>query len=269
MDDQRIHRVVSSDGTEIAGRVRGDGPPLVLVHGGLGDGNPDTNFMLPFLAEHFTCYFMSTRGRAVSAEHSDHSRERMYEDVAAFVEGIGGSVSVFGHSSGATWVLGGAALAAATCRAIALYEPALPVTRPTVSDEAYAAMRTAVAEDRSTDAVSIALDEIIEVTDEERALFALPGVVELCAPILPVSVRELPELNRPVDTDSLERLTMPVLLLEGTRSGTHFKDASRHLDEKLDHARVIAITGAGHLGPLTHAEAVSQELISFLEKPDN
>jgi hypothetical protein len=37
--DDRIHRVVSDDGTEIAGRLRRQGPPLVIVHGGLGDGN--------------------------------------------------------------------------------------------------------------------------------------------------------------------------------------------------------------------------------------
>ena len=36
---------------------------------------------------------------------------------------IGVPGCVFGHSSGAAWVLGGAARAAAACRAIALYEP--------------------------------------------------------------------------------------------------------------------------------------------------
>jgi pimeloyl-ACP methyl ester carboxylesterase len=78
-------------------------------------------------------------------------------------------------------------------------------------------------------------------------------------------VRELPELNRPIDTESLKKLTMPVLLLEGTRSGNHFKDVLRSLDETLDHARVVSITGAGHLGPMTHAEAVAQELVSFFK----
>jgi pimeloyl-ACP methyl ester carboxylesterase len=35
MSDQ-IHHAVSSDGTRIAGRVSGRGPPLVLAHGGAG-----------------------------------------------------------------------------------------------------------------------------------------------------------------------------------------------------------------------------------------
>jgi hypothetical protein len=36
-DRHRIHRTVSTDGTEIVGSVHGQGPPLVLVHGTAGD----------------------------------------------------------------------------------------------------------------------------------------------------------------------------------------------------------------------------------------
>ena len=39
MTHTRVHRAVSADGTEIAGRVQGEGPALVLVHGGIGDGD--------------------------------------------------------------------------------------------------------------------------------------------------------------------------------------------------------------------------------------
>jgi pimeloyl-ACP methyl ester carboxylesterase len=261
--NERIHRVVSDDGTEIAGRVRGQGPPLVLVPGGFGEGNPDMDFMQPFLVEHFTCYWMSPRGRGVSGEHPDHSRERHYEDVAAFVKGIGEPVSVYGHSAGAAWVLGGASRAAAACRAIALYEPPFPVTRPVMSDEAYARFCSAIAKDRLTDAFWISMDDVIDPTDEERALFAAPGVAELVEPLLRLGVREMPEFNRPPDTELFAKLTMPVLLLEGTRSGHHFKEAVRSLSETLDHARVVQVAGVGHLGPVTHAEAVADELVSF------
>jgi pimeloyl-ACP methyl ester carboxylesterase len=95
VDDDQIHVAVSNDGTKIAGRVQGQGAPIVLVHGGLGDGEVSWFFMLPFLVEHFTCYLMSTRGRGLSGDNADHSRERQFEDVAAFVEGIGEPVGVF------------------------------------------------------------------------------------------------------------------------------------------------------------------------------
>jgi pimeloyl-ACP methyl ester carboxylesterase len=60
-------------------------------------------------------------------------------------------------------------------------------------------------------------------------------------------VRELPELNRPIETAALQRLTMPVLLLEGTRSSDHFKATLRLLREALNHAHVVNVMGAGHL----------------------
>ena len=49
MTDERIHRAVSADGSEIAGRVRGRGPALVLVHGGIGDGDVAWESLLPRL----------------------------------------------------------------------------------------------------------------------------------------------------------------------------------------------------------------------------
>lgn len=263
MNEDRIFRVVSTDGTQIAGWIRGQGPPLVLVHGGLGDGNPDMNLMVPFLAEHFTCYCISTRGRGVSTEHPDHSRERQYEDVAAFVEGIGEPVCVFGHSSGAAWVLGGAARAADACRAIALYEPPLPAARPVVSDDAYTRFCEAINDRRYSDAVLIFVDDVVVPTDEERALFAMPVVVELCTPVLPAVALEAREVDRPFPIETCELLTMPVLLMQGARSGDHFKDAVHLLAGALPRSRVVEINDAGHLGPVTHPQTVAEELISF------
>jgi pimeloyl-ACP methyl ester carboxylesterase len=40
VDDVTVSRAVSRDGTEIGYFTTGDGPPLVLVHGTLGDRLP-------------------------------------------------------------------------------------------------------------------------------------------------------------------------------------------------------------------------------------
>jgi pimeloyl-ACP methyl ester carboxylesterase len=263
--DERIHRVTSDDGTEIAGHVRGQGSPLVLVHGGLGDGSPDMTVLLPFLEQHFTCHLMATRGRGLSTEHPDHARERHYEDVATFIEGVGEPVSVFGHSSGGAWVIGGAARAAASCRAVALYEPALPVARPLIDDDTYARCTASVADGRPADAARVLIDEVIEAGQQERALFVALGVPELVAPLVPVSLRELPELNRPIDVESLAQLTMPVLLLQGSLSADRFEAAVSCVAAIVHHARVVEIPGAGHFGPETHSEVVADALIAFFK----
>lgn len=263
MHDDRIHRAVSDDGTEIAGRVQGEGPPIVLVHGGLGDGETSWRFMLPFLVDHFTCYLMSTRGRGLSGDHADHSRERQFEDVAAYVRSIGEPAGVFGHSSGAVWVLGGAALAAAHVRGVALYEP--PIVGPwwVISDEAIDRLTSAAAEGRMADAVGLAVSEIARLNDDDQAIFSVPPGSEIAEANIPVFVREAREINRPPDDAAFEKLTVPVLVLQGTRTGAHYKDAARHLTAQLDDARVVEIAGPGHMGPLTAAEAVAQELVRF------
>ena len=92
--EERTHRAVSSDGTEIVGRVHGHGPPLVLLPGGPGDSETTWRFLLPLLREHFTCYAMDTRGRGLSVDHPDHSPERLADDIVAFAESIGEPVGL-------------------------------------------------------------------------------------------------------------------------------------------------------------------------------
>jgi pimeloyl-ACP methyl ester carboxylesterase len=76
MTSDRVHRAVSDDGTEIAGRVHGQGPPLVLFHGAPHDGDLAWEALLPRLADRFTCYLPSWRGRGRSADSEDHTPPR-------------------------------------------------------------------------------------------------------------------------------------------------------------------------------------------------
>jgi pimeloyl-ACP methyl ester carboxylesterase len=263
MDEEQIHEASSNDGTKIAGRVQGQGPPLVLVHGGLGDGDVSWLFMLPFLVEHFTCFLMSTRGRGLSGDSADHSRERQFEDVAAYLDSIGEPVAAFGHSSGALWALGGAALSPSRVRALALYEPPFPRLEPPMTDDQYARVTAALNDGRLADGVQIATGEIIGLSADEVALFSTPGVAERAQAALPVLVQEVPEVNRAFDDATLKKLAMPVLVLQGARSRVEFKNAARQLTERLADARGAEVAGAGHLGPLTAPEAVARELVGF------
>jgi pimeloyl-ACP methyl ester carboxylesterase len=131
MTDDRVHRVTADDGVEIAGRVHGEGPPVVLVHGGLGSGETSYRFLAPLLQEHVTCYLVSMRGRGLSERHADQSRERFVRDVIAFIESIGEPVGLMGQSSGAIVALEAAARATSVS-ALALYEPFLREFAPLV-----------------------------------------------------------------------------------------------------------------------------------------
>ncbi len=114
--------VTSHDGTIIGYRALGQGPGLLIVHGGAGR----SEYFLPLaqlLADRYTVYVMDRRGRGLSGlQGADYHIEQEYADVIALVEQT--SIPyVFGHSYGGTVALG-AALTRLLPK-LALYEPGL------------------------------------------------------------------------------------------------------------------------------------------------
>lgn len=65
--------------------------------------------------------------------------------------------------------------------------------------------------------------------------------------------------------ESLSRLKMPVLLVEGDQSPAIVPAIHHALVRRLPQARREVVTGAGHMAPLTHAKPVASILRSFLE----
>lgn len=93
-------------GTEIAFRMAGGGPPLLLLH-----GFPQTNVMwhriAPALAEDFTVIAADLRGYGDSAtpesgpEHAGYSKRAMADDMVGLMESLGHrSFMVAGHDRG-------------------------------------------------------------------------------------------------------------------------------------------------------------------------
>ena len=93
-------------GTEIAFRMAGGGPPLLLLH-----GFPQTNVMwhriAPALAEDFTVIAADLRGYGDSAtpesgpEHAGYSKRAMADDMVGLMENLGHrSFMVAGHDRG-------------------------------------------------------------------------------------------------------------------------------------------------------------------------
>lgn len=270
MDTDRIHRATSSDGTQIAGRVHGQGPPLVLVPGGPADGETGWKALLPCLTERFTCFAINTRGRALSGDHPDHSRERLVEDVVAFIESIGEAVLLFGHSAGGTHALEAAAHTSAVAT-LALYEPTLTE----LADEelfsqfsnAIARVRRAVDDGKPVDGARIFIEELAKANDTERALLSEVDAAQDMAPLVPVVLEEeaqsgLPQLS---DLTLLERVTMPVLLLHGSRTHPFYTGVVDYLADRLVDCQVREIPDVGHLGPEIEPEPVSAELIRYFE----
>ncbi|TCC24541.1 alpha/beta fold hydrolase [Kribbella speibonae] len=273
MTDERIHRAVSADGTHIAGRVQGRGPALVLVHGGIGDGDLAWEALLPHLTDRFTCYLPSTRGRGLSGDSPDHSPVRLEEDVTAFVESIGEPVCLVGWSGSGAWVLGAAAHSRSVA-AVAAYEPGvISVMQEDDRAGTFAmaqSMGTATAEGRLVDAMRAFVPWICNA--EEITALAETDFVERWAGGVPAMLRFIQgdathEGPRSTDPAVLRTIGVPVLLLRGGQSllGSWFTDAARYIAQYVADAHVRELPDVGHFAPLVAPSPLADELISFFE----
>lgn len=271
MTEDRIHRTTTEDGVEIAGRVHGEGPPLVLVHGALADGETAWEALLPFLTDHYTCYVMSLRRRGLSGPSDDLSRERLVQDVTAFADSIGEPAGLVGLSSGALLSLAAAENTSAVSGHVAAYEP--PVFE-VMSEDVSADFKATVermgeiaAAGNMADAARTFL-EFVTNEDEFTAVTEMK-LFDALAPNVPVQLEEFPRVlgggSSPTDPSALATIAVPVLLLHGTRSKPHpwFIDGVRHVAEHVPTAQVREIAGAGHLAPIVEPAAVSNELRRF------
>lgn len=271
MAESRIHRAVSADGTEIAGRVYGDGPPLVLVHGACADGELEWGAVVPLLAGHFSCYLPDLRCRGLSRHSDDLTPERLVQDVVAFADSIGEPVGLAGASGGGMYALGAAAQSTAVA-AVAAWEP---VVFEVVDDRLVAEFQGVLermgaehAAGRDVDAATTFLSFV--GTDEEMSALAASGDLDEAARYIAVDLKEIgqdttDDSPSPTDPSVLAEVKAPVLLLRGTatKQGEWFRRGLRFAAEHLPDAQVREIPAIGHLTHQVRPEPLGRELREF------
>ncbi|MFH9469338.1 alpha/beta fold hydrolase [Streptomyces clavifer] len=112
---------LSRDGTSIAYRRRGDGPPVVLVGGALSTAATEEP-LAALLAPHFTVVTYDRRGRGASGDGGPYAVRREVEDLAAVMSRAGGRASLFGMLSGGALALEAQA-SGLPVDLLAVYEP--------------------------------------------------------------------------------------------------------------------------------------------------
>lgn len=270
MRQDRAQRAVSPDGTEIVGRIHGQGPPLVLVHGSLEDGDTCWEVLLPYLREHFTCYLPSTRGRGLSGESDDLAPKRRMEDVISFVDSIGTRVHLFGESDGGALALGTAASTAAVS-SVAAYEPTVfEVADEDLVDSLEATIPRLWAAVNTDDLSGAArMFSGMLADDDELATLSAAGYFDEAGRYMPVFLQELEQDASsefsPTASSILSKTDVPVLLLHGSRSTRRewFSRGARHVTEQVTDSHMSEIQGAGHFGVALKPEAIAEELIRF------
>lgn len=274
MNDRRIHRTISPDGTQIAGHVDGQGPPLVFVHGSLEDGDLDWDALVPHLQHRFTCYRPSTRSRGLSDESDDLAPQRRLEDIVSFVDSIGEPVLLFGESDGGALALGTAARSDAVA-AVGAYEPAVFEVAGENLDASLEATLPRVGQAMADGQLTEAARVFVELLANDDELAALTGLdyLQEAGRYMPVFLQELeqgnqPEALSPTDASLLEAIDVPVLLQRGTRSALYdwMVDGTHHVADHVADARIQEVEGAGHFGVTFEPEAVADQLMRFFDQ---
>jgi pimeloyl-ACP methyl ester carboxylesterase len=149
--------------------------------------------------------------------------------------------------------------------AVAVHEPAVAAVASddTRLGDTIAAMVAAAGQSRYADAVRIFFEDSGLFNDDEAAALSAHGIHERMAPNVPAWLAEMPEFGGAVDPAVLGRVTVPVLLLRGTRSPGWFHDSVRFVAEHLVDVRVRDVGGGGHMAVLARPDAVAGELARF------
>jgi pimeloyl-ACP methyl ester carboxylesterase len=242
--DGHRHAVTSADGTKIGLLTAGDGPPLLLVHGGMGCIERWQPLWEP-LTSRYQVTAMDRRGRGTSGDAQPYDLNREFEDVAAAAVSLanGDPVDVFGHSYGAVCALGAAAQGAPV-RRLALYEPPGP---PTVPAEWRARILPMIAAGQPGRAMMSFLTEIIGLSAEEIAVLRdTPRGYD----VMPIVSATMPRESAALSTVDLKALAagveVPVLLILGSASPAWAHEITNDLAAILTHKTLAVLDGQGH-----------------------
>jgi pimeloyl-ACP methyl ester carboxylesterase len=246
-----VEMTTSADGTAIAFDRVGEGPPLVLVRGAFNDRRTPAE-LAELLAPRFTVYSYDRRGRGDSGDTPPYAVEREIEDLEAVIEAAGGSVALYGHSSGAQLALETAARGVSVTK-LAMYEPPYFVddSRSLKSDDYLARLERAIAEGRRRDAAQQFLTEGVGMPAEMvQGMLDSPMAtgLERLAHTLPYDERimERYQLGRPLPAEWRDSVTVPALVMDGGNSPQWMRNACRALAQRLPDVQYRTLGGLDH-----------------------
>jgi pimeloyl-ACP methyl ester carboxylesterase len=243
----------------------GEGPPLVLVHGGFSDHSTNWTYVNPLLTARFTVAAVARRGRGETDATEGHSLADEAADVAAVVQAMDAPVFLLGHSYGGLCALEAAALVPERIAKLVLYEPPWPNA---MSAEMVTRLKHLGAR-RQWDALveTFLIDGLQVPAEDVAALRASPDWAPWIADA-PATLNDLLALVRhTIVPERYQALTMPVQLLVGTESPRDLY-LTDMLDATLPNARVVELSGQAHEGMTTAPQLFVDAVTPFLVTKD-
>jgi len=260
-----MQTVTSSDGTSIAYEEHGDGPPLVLLHGGSLPAYWQP--IVPRVSDEFTVIVPSRRGHGESGDGDEYSLAQECEDVRAVIDAVDGTPILFGHSFGGLLAIETARIASVD--GVIAYEPAVLVGEYRERAELAAQMQAHIDDGNRREAMRCYVREVIhggEIEHLEQWLAEWPPwpeIVGLAENIARMN-REIEQYRLPDQFD----IDTPVLLQTGTEGPPHLREGVRATHEALPESRLVEFDGVSHAGPVEAPARVTAEVRQFVDHED-
>jgi pimeloyl-ACP methyl ester carboxylesterase len=260
------HDALEVDGLRIGYERAGAGPPLVLLHGYVGDGRATWWRQIDDLCDEFTVVAWDAPGAGRSSDPPESFRLGDYADrLARFIETLAlGRPHVVGLSFG-----GGLALE--------LYRRHPAVPRTLVLASAYAGWAGSLAPAE----VERRLQQVLRLADlaPERfvgelapTLFSDSAPADVVAGFIanvsgfhPAGLRAMARSIAEADLrDVLPVIDVPTLLLYGERDVRAPREVAEELHAAIAASRLVVLPGIGHLCNLEAAERFDAEVRGFV-----
>jgi pimeloyl-ACP methyl ester carboxylesterase len=245
-----MKKVISKDGTSIAYDQLGNGQPIILVDGALCSRSfGPMPKLAPLLSQHFTVYTYDRRGRGDSGDTAPYEVDHEVDDLEALITEAGGSVSVYGISSGAALALEAAARGL-NIKKLALYEPPFMVKhgghRPPVDHQVQ--LKQMISSGRRAEAVKFFMTKMVGV----------PALFVVMMQLMPRAWSELKDLAHTLPYDAaimgdfslpkerVSSVTVPTLVIGGEKSDVRLREAVQVLAATLPNAESRTLIGQTH-----------------------
>ena len=259
---------VEVDGLNVAYERAGQGPPLVLLHGYVGDGPATWRHQLDDLSADFTVVAWDAPGAGESDDPPETFGIAGYADcLAGFIEALGlGSAHVLGLSFGGALAL-----------AFQNRHPAL--VRTLVLASAYAGWRGSL----PAEAAEARLAQALQLADRSArnfvetllpTMFALPVAPEdfeafraAMEGFHPVGFRAMASASAEDLSGALPGVNVPTLLVYGDNDRRAPLAVAEHLHKAISASRVVVLEGAGHVCNVELPQQFNEAVRAFLLEP--
>ncbi|MBI2395198.1 MAG: alpha/beta hydrolase [Deltaproteobacteria bacterium] len=248
----------------------GDGEPVVMIHSS-GMSSRQWRGLARVLSSTHRAVAPDLLGYGGTGGWNGSENFELAEDLAVVVSvarALDRSVHLVGHSYGGMLALNAArALGADRVRSIAAYEPvAWGVARP---DPLVRADLAQFGDRFFTPEYGGTSDWYRQFVDYWNG----PGTWDAMPPeqrdaFLAVGRKVSAEVRRlcfdPTPADAYREIAAPTLILSGARSPAAERRVCEILVETMPRAELVTIAGAGHMGPLTHADEVNRRIAAHV-----